>query len=390
MPPDVLVDLTPLDTGSRYRGIGRYVSALAASLAALPPDAAHGLRFAGLTSLATGHADATLAYAGDPRFRQRPFGHRIYEWRRRLLLGGAARRSGARLLHHTDPGGTPWFGCPPRVVTCYDLIPLVMHREYLAPVPGGRARRRARDRVRYGGALRVLAISAATRDDLVQHVGIDPARIDVTHLGVDHTRFHPRAADGEEQAVRRALGVTRPFLLYVGAWDARKNLEHLVAAYARSGVRGDVALVLAGMLGPRGTRRVQAAIAEHGVGDDVLLPGYVDEALVPAAYRSCLAHVFPSLYEGFGLPVVEALACGAPTVTTRRSSLGEVAGDAALLVDGTDVDETAAALARVASDAALRDDLRARGRARAAAFTWDACARATVEAYVRALAAVAA
>jgi glycosyltransferase involved in cell wall biosynthesis len=217
----------------------------------------------------------------------------------------------------------------------------------------------------------------------VEHVGVAPERIDVVYHGVDHSRFHDRAAPDEAAAVERFLGSAAPFLLYLGAGDARKNLPLLIEAYAHSGLHRDVRLVLAGPLSAKNRRQLAKVIAKAGV--PVLLAGYADETMVPALYRRCLAHVFPSAYEGFGLPLLEAMACGAPTVTTASSSLPEVAGDAALVVEAIELEPLAAALRRIVGDAELRTSLARRGPARAQTFTWERCADETVRCYIRAL-----
>jgi len=383
---DVLVDLTPLDSAVRYRGIGRYVASLGAALGDLLAADGSSMSLAGLTALSGMRLDAALRWQGDPGFRTYPSCHRVYRWKRRLLLGRVAARSGARLWHQTDPMGTPYRRSVPRVVTCFDLIPLVMHETYLPRGPSAVARQRRIDRRRYACARRILAISETTKRDLVAQLDIDPDRIDVTPLGVDHALFHPDSGDDDEQElIRRALDAHRPFLLYVGGGDERKNVDHLVRAFARARVAGDVDLVIVGDLHRTQLSRIRRAIDESGVARAVRLAGHVDDRVVAAAYRMCIAHVCPSLYEGFGLTVAESMACGAPTITTGRVALAEVAGDAALLVDGEDVDATSHAMQRVVSDAVLCADLSRRGVVRAAGFRWARCAEETVASYRRAL-----
>jgi glycosyltransferase involved in cell wall biosynthesis len=231
----------------------------------------------------------------------------------------------------------------------------------------------------------VIAISQATRHDLIERLGILPERIDVIHHGVDHERFSTEPAPNERPGLAEIFGISEPFLLYLGAGDARKNLPLLVRAYAASGVSRDVKLVLAGPLSSAQRRALLAAADAGGVADRLQLLGYIDERYVPALYRQCLAHVFPSSYEGFGLTVLEAMACGAPTLTTSFSSLGEVAGDAALTLHELSEQPFALALERLVSDAELRADLRRRGLAHAQSFTWEACAAKTLSSYQRAL-----
>jgi glycosyltransferase involved in cell wall biosynthesis len=147
----------------------------------------------------------------------------------------------------------------------------------------------------------------------------------------------------------------------------------------------DVCLVFAGPLSQRARRRLLSEAEQGGVSGRVKLLGYTAEKYVAPLYRQCLAHVFPSSYEGFGLTVLEAMACGAPTLTTAFSSLGEIAGDAALTLTELEVEPFARELERLVSDAALRQDLRQRGLVHAQRFTWERCAAQTLGCYQRAL-----
>jgi len=388
---DVLVDMTALDTPSRERGIGRYVKHLCRALAlrdTWPETAGCHFRIAGLTrhrGSALGALDETLQFAGDPRIKVGFWQYQRHKLERRLFLGGLARRVAPKLLHLPDPPGTPIDMRQPRVVTCHDLIPLVLAKQYLAPVPGARTLQWLRDYARYRTAQRVIAISAATRRDLIEYVGVAPERIDVVHSGVDHERFSAQAPDGERDRVARRLGFEAPFLLCLGASDPRKNLPLLVRSFAQSGVARELMLVFAGPISPRKRARLLEAIRGSRVEDRVLILGYIDDALLVALYRQCLAYVFPSSYEGFGLPILEAMACGAATLTSNLSALGEVVGDAALTLDSLDQDVLANGIARITEDGSLRSTLRARGLEHVKAFTWERCARQTLSCYARAL-----
>jgi glycosyltransferase involved in cell wall biosynthesis len=231
----------------------------------------------------------------------------------------------------------------------------------------------------------VIAISEATRRDLVEHLGVPAERIDVVHHGVDHERFSPLSAPGERELLQKDLGISGPYLLYLGAGDVRKNLPLFVRAFARSGVASDVSLVFAGPLSKRERQRILSEASVGGVAGRVKLLGYTDEKYVAPLYRQCLAHVFPSSYEGFGLTILEAMACGAPTLTTALSSLGEIAGDAALTLEQLELEPFARELTRLVSDGELRAELRRRGSAHAQAFTWERCAAQTLGCYQRAL-----
>ena len=233
-------------------------------------------------------------------------------------------------------------------------------------------------------AQRIIAVSGATRDDLVRLARVPPEKIAVVHHGLSE-RFHllggPPAAAERAQRVRAIVGGDEPYFLYVGTIQPRKNLARLIDAFAGSGA-GGARLVIAGKRGWL-AEGIERRAAELDVSGRVRLAGYVPDDDLPALMAGALAFVFPSLYEGFGMPVLEAMACGAPVLTSCTSSLPEVAGDAALLVDPEDSRALAAALGRLASEPELRADLRRRGLARAARFTWDRCAEETLRVLTR-------
>ncbi|MGQ9566735.1 MAG: glycosyltransferase family 4 protein [Anaerolineae bacterium] len=230
-------------------------------------------------------------------------------------------------------------------------------------------------------AARVLAVSETTKADLVRHYGVPPEKVRVVYPGL-REGMGPVEDEERVRAVLARYGVRRPYFLSVGTLKPRKNLLRLVRAYARFvAEEGDGArplLVLAGKPGWQHELLVQE-VERLGLTREILFLGYVEDADLPALYTGALAFVFPSLYEGFGLPLVEAMACGTPVVTSRTSACGEVAGDAALLVDPLTVGEIAWALARVARDADLRAALAARGRERARAFSWERAAREVLD-----------
>ncbi len=211
----------------------------------------------------------------------------------------------------------------------------------------------------------VLADSQATADDLTKFYDTPPGKIRVVYPGVD------ALPTGDVAAVRRKYNLPERYFLFIGTLQPRKNIARLVQAYARwqaAHPADSAALVLAG-----GKGWLYDAAWTAGV-ERVHLPGYVDEADKGALYAGALALVFPSLYEGFGFPVLEAMHCAAPVIASNTSSLPELAGEAALLVDPLEVDAIAAALGRVTDDSALRQTLRERGAEQVKKFTWDSAA----------------
>jgi len=295
-----------------------------------------------------------------------------------LAAGRAARAAGAQVLHgmHYE---LPLRARTAQVVTVHDLT-MVTHPEWHEPSKVWYFRWAMRRAAAV--ADRVLCVSAATARDATRHLGVPPDRIDVTPLGTEL-----RPASGEAvRDVRARLGLDGPYVLGLGTLEPRKDLPTLVRAFAALAGELPHTLVLAGLAG-WGAGALAEAVRSSGVAGRVRLPGYVPEADKAALFTGADLFVYPSRYEGFGLPVLEAMACGVPVVTTTGGSLPEVAGDGALLVDPGDPGTLAAAMARLLGDRAARDRLARRGRDRAAAQTWDRCAALTADAYRRAAAA---
>jgi glycosyltransferase involved in cell wall biosynthesis len=228
-------------------------------------------------------------------------------------------------------------------------------------------------------ARRVIAISRATRADLVRCYGIAPEKISVVYHGVA-PEFRPVSDQQRIAAARERYGIApAPYLLYIGTVQPRKNLARLIDAFAQV-AKESAALLQLVIAGKQGwlTQAIERRAHEHGIAEQVCFTGYVADADLPALLSGALAFVFPSLYEGFGMPVLEAMACGVPVLTSTTSSLPEVAGDAALLVDPHDTQAIAQGITRLVADAALREQLRQRGYEHVAAFTWDRCALETL------------
>ena len=276
----------------------------------------------------------------------------------------------------------------PVVVSVHDILP------YMLTGMGGQdvfrhPMERLFDRLAMTGLRRadlIIANSAFTRKCLVEKLGIRAGKIRVVHLGVDHQRFRPVPVSKDLRA-RYALEEARPHVLYVGAELPRKNLPVLLQAIAR--VKQNLPRVKLIKVGgpeylPR-HGRLLALIAALGLRENVRFTGHVPPAHLAQLY--CLADVFvlPSLYEGFGLPVLEAMACGAPVVCSTAPALKEVAGEAALLVDPGDVGGWARAIERVITDRQLRQELSHKGLERAQGFSWARAASQTLAAYAELL-----
>ena len=296
-----------------------------------------------------------------------------------LVLGHALRRQHCDLYHY------PNFDVPPlpvcRVVaTCYDLEPLrhpdLFSRKIVLFYRLLSRRLRSVDRV--------ITISENTARDVHELLGIPRERITPVYLGVDPA-FSPASAD-EQRRVRSNHRLPERFVLYLGNTMPHKNVERLVEAISmvrRS--HPDVALIVGGAP-DKHRSSVERAVAQHRLGDAVRFLGKVPEDDLPGLLSSAAMFAFPSLYEGFGLPVLEAMACGTPVVTSNRSSLPEVVGDAAVMVEPTDVSALAAAMCWLLDDERHAARLGALGMARARQFTWRRCAEAHLQVYREVLA----
>jgi len=221
---------------------------------------------------------------------------------------------------------------------------------------------------------RVLADSEATRADLIAHLGTEPEKVEVLYSGVD-PRFCPQPEPGEAERTRDRYSIGgRPYVLSVGTLQPRKNYVRLIRAFAQLQTcrLADLQLVIVGGKGWL-YEDILAEAERHPHRVRVL--GFVEDADLPALYRGASLFAFPSLYEGFGLPVLEAMACGVPVVCSDVSSLPEVAGAAPLLVNPLATDDLAEAMARALEDTALRQGMIARGLAQAARFNWEQAAR---------------
>ena len=347
-------------------GIGTYLRGLLRGLAAIDAETRYVLLGEPSHAAALGAMPDNFDWA-----RERSPGYSVRElW----SVSQSVRRLGADLFHaphYVLPLGLP---CP-AVVTVHDLIHL-RFPEFRTPLETGYARLTVKRALRT--ARRTIAVSEATRQELVERFGGLATRTVVVANGVDE-RFRRALAESELAAALARLDLAPGYLLFVGNPKPHKNLDALLAAHTRlEARRGDVpALVLAG--GER-ARRLRA-----GGGVDRL--GIVAVEDLPALYRGALALVVPSLWEGFGLPALEAMASGTPVVAADRGGLREVVGDDALRFDPGDVEALERTLERLLDDAELRHELARRGPLRAASFTWQATARATLAVYRTALAA---
>ncbi|HKF74957.1 MAG TPA: glycosyltransferase family 1 protein [Candidatus Dormibacteraeota bacterium] len=361
--PRVLLDARPLQTAHAQRGIGSYVRGLVVGLLEAGFDRRTALLFDAGQPLPAVPAGRFVAHVVRRRYRGR-LG--LYE--EAAAMGRDLERLRPALYHATTLA-LPSRSQVPLVATAHDLIPWAL---------GGPALLGERTRWWVGRRLLrradlVIVPSEATGRDATRLAGVAGDRLEVIPEGVA-AGFAP--AEGAAERLAERHGLSGPFLLFVGALDVRKDPRALLRAWRVGRAAGaDAALVLAGAAGSQ-------APADLG---GVRLLGYVDNATLVDLYSAAACLVFPSRYEGFGLPLLEAMACGCPVVAYRNSSLPEVAGDAAVLVDDGDADALGQAAASVVMDPNRAARLRKAGLARAAEFSWLRCARATVAVYERLL-----
>lgn len=361
------IDASGLVASKPATGLERYLGSLVAALPQASPDLSLHLYFS-MPVPPAARAPGTILSRVPPgervRWRVAPLAR---GWHR-IGMGLAMRLDRLDVFHFPVPLMADY--CPvPAVVTVHDLAALTLEPEQT------RKERLYVDAALDAGrrATGLIAVSEATRDQIREHVGREAV---VIPEGVDLTRFRAEAA--QNAAARQRYGLER-YILCAGTIQARKNHIRLIQAFEQIAERIPHTLVIAGRDGS-GTEALDAYLAAHP-NARVRRIGYIPESDLAALYAGADALALVSLWEGFGLPLLEAMACGVPVVTSNVSALVEIAGDAAVTVDPRDVGSIADALLRVLTDAELRERLIAAGIERAQAFSWDAAARRTVEVY---------
>ncbi len=271
----------------------------------------------------------------------------------------------------------PDFPHPKKVVTIHDLA-AVKGGDFMTNEFRNMIKERYHKLITGGVVELIITISESTKKDICDYYEVDPARVQVIHLGVDPV--FRRQSEETVQADLRRLGIKQPYILNAGALQERKNIVRIIRAYhsyLQSG--GEAGLVLCGKP-TYGYERIPQTIAELGLGDRVTIIGHLAKEELVSLYSGAEMLCFPSLYEGFGLPILEAFACGCPVITSNVTSMPEVAGDAAVIVEPTSEEEIAAAMRRL-SENDERDFFIKAGLERVRNFTWEKTARATLEIY---------
>lgn len=302
----------------------------------------------------------------------------VYSIREQVALAWKLWRLGIDLYHATHyvlPAWVPGHA----VVTIHDIIHLLYPQFLPSPLAFLYAQRMIRRGLERGDA--IITVSESSRTDLIEYFEISGRKIRVIYQGVAD-RFRREQSREEQDQVLEQLGVERPYLLFVGNPKPHKNLANIVRAYARAlrVAEFDADLVAIGERG-RGDFKIQQLAQQLGIGERVRLLGHVADETLPTLYQAASLFVFPALHEGFGLPVVEAMAAGAPVITSNNSALKEIAEGYAELVDPLDVEALSQAIATCMTDSEHRQNLSRLGRRRAEEFRWDRTARQTLQVY---------
>lgn len=355
---------------NHFPGIGRYTYNLARKLPELAPDTDFVLLHD--PRLPNTRYDVEQL-AGQDNLRLMSVDIPTRSLQEQYQLRSLEKALSLDLLHSPYYVMPYWVHCP-SVVTMYDLIPMI-YPQYLAP-RGTAWIFRATASLATRRANHIIAISESTKRDLVRLLGASEKRITVTHLAADE-RFRPL----DSQQLEKTIGtyqLPERYILYLGINKPHKNLAFLLQVLRE--LRTEARLVLAGKEDPR-YLQVREETQRLGLEDRVVFLGDVPEKDLPIIYNGAEVFVFPSLYEGFGLPVLEAMACGTPVVCSNSSSLPEIVDDAAVTVDPQDTAAWVAALTEVLENQELRVELSAKGLAQAKKFSWNKTARETLDVY---------
>lgn len=363
----------------RRTGIGVYAHNLVSSLASLYTDERFYLVYPSLgrrEMSGWGYEAFPRLYLKGAMVPDSVREDRFYKLWLDIYLPLAIRRMRLDIFH--GPANLiPSKGGAKKVVTVHDLSFMV------APEAAFDCSRPFLERFEKGvtAADAVIADSACTKRDLVRHCDVNAGKVTVIHLGVD-PRFRVVEDEPSRARWRLELGLPRDFILGPPSLHPRKNCLNLIRAYAMARDKGcRHFLVLPGK--DYGRNECYKLVKERNLEDHVLFPGYVDADDLVALYNLASAFVYPSFYEGFGLPILEAMACGCPVIASRRGSISEVAGDAVFYVEPECIGGIARAIELVLGDGSLRQSMRGKGLERVRIFSWERCTRETYEIYSR-------
>lgn len=357
-------------------GIGTYTEELIGNLIKTDPNNSY-------TAFVTPETAATFPFYS-PNLTKTVVPYRHYTYAEQLFYPRILKKAGLDLIHYTNFNSPVWMKNIKSVVTIHDLT--------LWFYPGRKNRSLFTKWVfRYviakscRNASRIIAVSEGTKRDIIKYLGVDPDRIDVIYEGVA-PRIRYQADPGRIEMIKAKHGITAPFFLYVGQWRNHKNLVRLIRAFAilRRRYNLEHQLVVVGQRDPLAPE-IPATIKQLGLQDAVITTGYVSDSALPDFYSAAEAFVFPSLYEGFGLPPLEAMAQGTPVISSNASVMPEILGDAALYFDPLDIEDIAAKLHQFAASYKLKHELKERGEIQVRKYSFAKMARETLAVYRKVL-----
>lgn len=351
-----------------FSGIGRYIQNLLANLPKIDNKNAY--------SAVINAPERGLYEIGDIEFHSPRFNIPVYSLREQILLPSGIKALKPDLIHYPS-FNIPVYNSGPVVVTIHDLDYYV----YPEACPNRLAHMYARFMFKksVNAASMIITVSEHSKKEIVRHLGVDPAKVRVIYHGVDEV-YRPVKDPARLKEVSVRYGIKGDYVFYAGIHHPRKNLIRLVEAFSRLKGKKDLLLVIAGKIDPR--RKELYSLPERlKVKEKVIFTGLVPEEDLPSLYSMASVFVFPSLYEGFGLPPLEAMACGTPVISSNTTSLPEVVGDAGIMVDPEDVNSLSYSIEKVLSDPDLRSELKTKGLERVKQFNWRLTAEKTLAVY---------
>lgn len=350
-----------------HTGIGRYIRNILQNIAGIDGNNQY--------SVLVNDSSEYLLESGNLKFCTTRFKVPIYSIREQFMLPSDIRRQDPDLVHYPS-FNVPRLSAAPAVVNIHDLTYLVQPEacpNFAARLYAGYMLRMAAKK-----AARIITGSEYTKKDIVKRLGVAPGRITVIYNGVD-SLFRPSGEGEAAQRVAARYGITEDFIFYVGNHGVNKNLKRLLEAFSML-KRRDCQLILAGKTDPR-RKPLYDLVGTLGLEGRARFIGVVPEEDLPCLYSTARLFVFPSLQEGFGLPPLEAMACGTPVVSSNATSLPEVVGDAAVTFDPEDTESMAGAIERVFGNRGLREELKGKGLERVKKFSWRTAAEKTLKVY---------
>jgi len=382
------IDVRPLlQNYHRFRGIGYYTYNLIRNIGKIDTENEYILfasENANGVDLNIMHNKFWKEEYQTPRIKKpvRLANHLQWLWDR-LFLPRVISNSKIDIFHATDNNSIPISHSCKVIATIYDLIPCIFPKHYFNSLKTLDLRYNYyRQLAAAKKSAMIITISEYSKKDIMRILHVSEEKIKVIYLAANE-KFKPIKDNQILEKVKAKYNINRPFALYVGGFDYRKNVERLIKSFYLFSQQSteDLQLVIGGCIGNKIALELKQLISLLNLKEKIVLPGFIADRDLPAMYSAAELLIFPSLYEGFGLPVLEAMACGTPVICSNTSSLSEVAGDAAILVNPYDEEEIAQAMKRVLSNPDLREKMKRKGLERAKLFSWEQTAKKTLKVY---------